>query len=75
MHLHSSTGNSMTLSWAPPERPNGIILDYEIKYFEKVRQSPASSPTSTCCLWALLEEGLCVQVCWGREQGTGSMRL
>uniref|UniRef100_A0A8D2PX06 Ephrin type-B receptor 3 n=1 Tax=Zosterops lateralis melanops TaxID=1220523 RepID=A0A8D2PX06_ZOSLA len=35
MHLHSSTGNSMTLSWTPPERPNGIILDYEIKYSEK----------------------------------------
>lgn len=38
MHLHSSTGNSMTLSWTPPERPNGIILDYEIKYSEKVKQ-------------------------------------
>lgn len=28
----------MTLSWTPPERPNGIILDYEIKYSEKVKQ-------------------------------------
>uniref|UniRef100_A0A8B9FCV5 Ephrin type-B receptor 3 n=1 Tax=Amazona collaria TaxID=241587 RepID=A0A8B9FCV5_9PSIT len=44
MHLHSSTGNSMTLSWTPPERPNGIILDYEIKYSEKVKQEV----TSTC---------------------------
>ncbi|XP_030072107.1 ephrin type-B receptor 3 isoform X2 [Microcaecilia unicolor] len=35
MHLHSSTTSSMTLSWAAPERPNGIILDYEIKYFVK----------------------------------------
>uniref|UniRef100_A0A8B9SEC7 Ephrin type-B receptor 3 n=1 Tax=Apteryx owenii TaxID=8824 RepID=A0A8B9SEC7_APTOW len=39
MHLQGSTGNSMTLSWTPPERPNGIILDYEIKYSEKVKQS------------------------------------
>lgn len=49
MHLHSSTGNSMTLSWTPPERPNGIILDYEIKYSEKVTQEqpfPSSSPSS-----------------------------
>lgn len=51
MHLHSSTGNSMTLSWTPPERPNGIILDYEIKYSEKVKQEaaqpfPSSSPSS-----------------------------
>uniref|UniRef100_A0A5F8HJU8 receptor protein-tyrosine kinase n=1 Tax=Monodelphis domestica TaxID=13616 RepID=A0A5F8HJU8_MONDO len=36
MRLHSSSGSSLTLSWAPPERPNGIILDYEMKYFEKV---------------------------------------
>lgn len=44
MHLHSSTGNSMTLSWTPPERPNGIILDYEIKYSEKVKHSNHSFP-------------------------------
>lgn len=39
----------MTLSWTPPERPNGIILDYEIKYSEKVKQGqpvPSSSPSS-----------------------------
>ncbi|XP_078523168.1 ephrin type-B receptor 3-like isoform X4 [Lissotriton helveticus] len=35
MHLHGSTANSMTLSWAPPEQTNGFILDYEIKYFPK----------------------------------------
>lgn len=28
--------NSVSLSWQKPERPNGIILDYEIKYYEKV---------------------------------------
>lgn len=39
LHLHSSSGSSLTLSWAPPERPNGVILDYEMKYFEKVRIS------------------------------------
>uniref|UniRef100_A0A8C5UG29 Ephrin type-B receptor 3 n=1 Tax=Malurus cyaneus samueli TaxID=2593467 RepID=A0A8C5UG29_9PASS len=46
MHLHSSTGNSMTLSWTPPERPNGIILDYEIKYSEKVNDGIANTVTS-----------------------------
>lgn len=58
MHLHSSTGNSMTLSWTPPERPNGIILDYEIKYSEKVKQEqpfPSSSPSS--CLSAPWQRG------------------
>lgn len=30
------TKNSISLSWQEPDRPNGIILEYEIKYFEKV---------------------------------------
>uniref|UniRef100_A0A671MCG2 Ephrin type-B receptor 3 n=1 Tax=Sinocyclocheilus anshuiensis TaxID=1608454 RepID=A0A671MCG2_9TELE len=35
--------NTMSLSWLPPEKPNGIILDYEIKYHEKVRASLCGS--------------------------------
>lgn len=31
-----TTRNSVSLAWQEPERPNGIILDYEIKYYEKV---------------------------------------
>lgn len=42
LRLHSSSGSSLTLSWAPPEWPNGVILDYEMKYFEKVRVSVGS---------------------------------
>uniref|UniRef100_A0A665TTS2 receptor protein-tyrosine kinase n=1 Tax=Echeneis naucrates TaxID=173247 RepID=A0A665TTS2_ECHNA len=30
-----STMNSFTLSWPQPEQPNGIILDYELRYYEK----------------------------------------
>ncbi|XP_077947516.1 ephrin type-A receptor 3 isoform X6 [Gasterosteus aculeatus] len=30
--------SSVSLSWQQPERPNGIILDYEIKYYEKEEQ-------------------------------------
>ncbi|XP_069474872.1 ephrin type-B receptor 3 isoform X6 [Ambystoma mexicanum] len=44
MHLHGSTANSMTLSWAPPEQTNGFILDYEIKYFPK--QGPSEGITT-----------------------------
>lgn len=25
------------LSWQEPEHPNGVITEYEIKYYEKVR--------------------------------------
>lgn len=36
MHQISSTMNSFTLSWPQPEQPNGIILDYELRFYEKV---------------------------------------
>ncbi|XP_058483849.1 ephrin type-B receptor 1-B isoform X1 [Solea solea] len=35
MHQISSTMSSFTLSWPQPEQPNGIILDYELRYYEK----------------------------------------
>ncbi|XP_015216772.1 ephrin type-B receptor 1 [Lepisosteus oculatus] len=35
MHQVSSTMKSITLSWPQPEQPNGIILDYELRYYEK----------------------------------------
>ncbi|XP_031198754.1 ephrin type-A receptor 5 isoform X7 [Mastomys coucha] len=31
--------NSISLSWQEPDRPNGIILEYEIKYFEKDQET------------------------------------
>uniref|UniRef100_A0A8C5E8Q8 Ephrin type-B receptor 3 n=1 Tax=Gouania willdenowi TaxID=441366 RepID=A0A8C5E8Q8_GOUWI len=30
VHLMAATASTMSLSWLPPEKPNGIILDYEI---------------------------------------------
>ncbi|XP_008329539.1 ephrin type-B receptor 3b isoform X5 [Cynoglossus semilaevis] len=35
VHLMAATASTMSLSWLPPDKPNGIILDYEIKYHEK----------------------------------------
>lgn len=29
------TRHGITLAWPEPERPNGVILEYEIKYYEK----------------------------------------
>lgn len=36
MHQVSRTVDSITLSWSQPDQPNGIILDYELQYYEKV---------------------------------------
>uniref|UniRef100_W5LIL1 Ephrin type-B receptor 3 n=1 Tax=Astyanax mexicanus TaxID=7994 RepID=W5LIL1_ASTMX len=35
VHLMRATASTLSLSWLPPERPNGVILDYEIKYQER----------------------------------------
>ncbi|CAH2248497.1 ephrin type-B receptor 3 isoform X2 [Pelobates cultripes] len=44
--IHGSTASSLTLSWSPPESPNGIILDYEIKYFAKGHSGAGNTVTS-----------------------------
>ncbi|XP_030631910.1 ephrin type-B receptor 3 [Chanos chanos] len=35
VHLLKATAGTLTLSWLPPSKPNGVILDYEIKYNER----------------------------------------
>eukprot|EP00063_Salmo_salar_P019710 XP_013994545.1 PREDICTED: ephrin type-A receptor 5 isoform X2 [Salmo salar] len=35
----NSGKNSIAVSWQEPDRPNGIILEYEIKYFEKDQET------------------------------------
>ncbi|XP_073786062.1 ephrin type-B receptor 1 isoform X2 [Danio rerio] len=51
MHQVSSTMKSITLSWPQPEQPNGIILDYELRYYEKelseVNSTQMRSQTNT----------------------------
>ncbi|MFT7808276.1 ephrin type-B receptor 1-B-like [Arapaima gigas] len=37
IHQVTSTMKSITLSWPHPDQPNGIILDYELRYYEKVK--------------------------------------
>ncbi|XP_032889027.1 ephrin type-A receptor 6 [Amblyraja radiata] len=37
--------NSIGLSWQEPEHPNGVILDYEIKYYEKEHEQLSYSST------------------------------
>lgn len=40
MHQVSRTVDSITLSWSQPDQPNGVILDYELQYYEKVAVPP-----------------------------------
>lgn len=30
------TRHTLSLFWKEPEKPNGVILEYEVKYYEKV---------------------------------------
>lgn len=36
IHQVSRSPGSITLSWSQPDQPNGVILDYELQYYEKV---------------------------------------
>lgn len=47
MHQVSRTVDSITLSWSQPDQPNGVILDYELQYYEKVPVLPGALPTPT----------------------------
>lgn len=47
MHQVSRTVDSITLSWSQPDQPNGVILDYELQYYEKVAVCPLPPPPQT----------------------------
>ncbi|XP_078507347.1 ephrin type-B receptor 5-like [Lissotriton helveticus] len=42
IHKVSHTSNSITLSWPQPDEPNGVILDYELRYFDKAEGEDSS---------------------------------
>ncbi|KAL2104178.1 hypothetical protein ACEWY4_001046 [Coilia grayii] len=45
IHQVSRTVDSITLSWSQPDQPNGVILDYELQYYEKSLAESNSSTT------------------------------
>ncbi|XP_076848073.1 ephrin type-B receptor 2 [Brachyhypopomus gauderio] len=57
MHQVSRTVDSITLSWSQPDQPNGVILDYELQYYEKnmaeLNASVLRSQTNTAVVRAL----------------------
>ncbi|KAJ8260009.1 hypothetical protein GJAV_G00176050 [Gymnothorax javanicus] len=54
MHQVSRTVDSITLSWSQPDQPNGVILDYELQYYEKdqtgFNSSVVKSQTNTAVI-------------------------
>ncbi|XP_072442930.1 ephrin type-B receptor 2 isoform X2 [Chiloscyllium punctatum] len=57
IHQVSRTVNSVTLSWSQPDQPNGVILDYELQYYEKDQSehnsSTVKSQTNTATIRSL----------------------
>nr|XP_046253246.1 ephrin type-B receptor 2-like isoform X3 [Scatophagus argus] len=47
IHQVSRSPNSITLSWSQPDQPNGVILDYELQYYEKNQGEWNSSLTKS----------------------------
>lgn len=65
----NASQNSVTLQWHEPDQPNGVILEYDIKYYEKVgktrdlateavdvknKKNTPSLPESLCFTWVVL---------------------
>ncbi|XP_030625668.1 ephrin type-B receptor 2 isoform X2 [Chanos chanos] len=57
IHQVSRSVDSITLSWSQPDQPNGVILDYELRYYEKsmaeVNSSVLRSQTNTAVIRGL----------------------
>uniref|UniRef100_A0A8B9JQS1 receptor protein-tyrosine kinase n=1 Tax=Astyanax mexicanus TaxID=7994 RepID=A0A8B9JQS1_ASTMX len=57
MHQVSRAIDSITLSWSQPDQPNGVILDYELQYYEKnlaeLNSSVLRSQTNTAVVRGL----------------------
>uniref|UniRef100_A0A8C6PS74 receptor protein-tyrosine kinase n=1 Tax=Nothobranchius furzeri TaxID=105023 RepID=A0A8C6PS74_NOTFU len=64
MHQVSRTVDSITLSWSQPDQPNGVILDYELQYYEKdqteYNSSTIRSQTNTAVVRGLKPGGIYV---------------
>ncbi|KAM6977933.1 ephrin type-B receptor 2-like [Aplochiton taeniatus] len=64
MHQVSRGPESITLSWSQPDQPNGLILDYELQYYEKSQaewnSSTVRSQTNTAVIRGLKSGGIYV---------------
>uniref|UniRef100_A0A8C2JBB6 receptor protein-tyrosine kinase n=1 Tax=Cyprinus carpio TaxID=7962 RepID=A0A8C2JBB6_CYPCA len=62
MHQVSRTIDSITLSWSQPDQPNGVILDYELQYYEKTEHNSSivKSQTNTAVIRGLKPGGIYV---------------
>lgn len=81
MHQVSRTVDSITLSWSQPDQPNGVILDYELQYYEKVAVAPpaprgkepwpqSQAPPPLLCSLQQVSSLLCALSSWGGAAAT-----
>lgn len=52
--------DSVTLAWQGPERPNGVIVEYEVIYYEKVKGTHAPAHTQSLSKEHFLHLHACV---------------
>ncbi|KAG7269332.1 hypothetical protein CRUP_006690, partial [Coryphaenoides rupestris] len=76
MHQLSRAPDSITLSWPQPDRPNGDILEYQLRYYDKGsdEDSAASvfSETNTATIMALIPGSIyAFQIRARNERGYG----
>uniref|UniRef100_A0A3B4U6N7 receptor protein-tyrosine kinase n=1 Tax=Seriola dumerili TaxID=41447 RepID=A0A3B4U6N7_SERDU len=74
MHQLSRAPDSITLSWPQPDRPNGDILEYQLRYYDKVHSVNTSvySETNTVTVNSLIPGSIyAFQIRARNERGYG----
>ncbi|XP_076827021.1 ephrin type-B receptor 5 isoform X2 [Brachyhypopomus gauderio] len=76
LHQLSSSSDSITLSWPQPTRPNGDILEYQLRYYDKGSEENSAvsvfSETNTVSVTSLLPGSIyAFQIRARNERGFG----
>uniref|UniRef100_A0A4W4FPD3 receptor protein-tyrosine kinase n=1 Tax=Electrophorus electricus TaxID=8005 RepID=A0A4W4FPD3_ELEEL len=72
LHQLSSSSDSITLSWPQPNRPNGDILEYQLRYYDKTSVVSVFSETNTMTVTSLIPGSIyAFQIRARNERGFG----
>lgn len=67
------TRHSLSLAWQQPDRPNGVILEYEVKFYEKVRRRQVNAAGGAAVWNVNTPRAVCVSLMADMDLQSGSL--